>query len=160
MAESERESCEPSVVEPESEQQQLGEKLSQMLHDRARSSSQELHKTLLSFSAATLAVYFISLTGHEEAASTPGQTAAALIGLFSMGLATFAGLLAFYSDMKRNYYRGSALQEPRGAKRESLFQLRAQWLQRMRLSVILLNSGFSLGVIASIVYLALRIVNK
>lgn len=148
-----------SIEEPEEERELLGEGFPQILHDRARKSSQELHKLLLSFSSATLAVYFVALTTKGEASLTFAQTVVSLIGLSSMGIAVFSGLIGLFADMKRNYYRGSALQAKDGKKKDDLYGLRDLWRTRQWRSVAALNAFFFIGILASIVYIALRILD-
>ncbi len=158
MSNSERDET-ASIEEPEGEKAAVGEGFPQILHNRARESSRELHKLLLSFSSATLAVYFVALTTKGEGL-TSTQTIASLIGLSSMGIAVFLGLLGLFADMKRNYCRGSALQAKDRKKRDELYELRDLWLARQRRSVAALNIFFIVGVLASILYMALRILAR
>ena len=64
----------PSLQEPHGESDALGAGFAQILHDRARASSQELHTLLLSFSTGLLAVYFVALnTTKDPAQSRDGK---------------------------------------------------------------------------------------
>ena len=144
-----------NIQEPPGGKQSGDERLAQILHDRARESSQQLHKLLLSFSTGLLAVYFIALTATEDAAQPGIQTISAIAGLSATGIAVFAGLVGLYADMKRNYFRASALQAE-----DKLFRTRDRWLFRQRLSIMSLNVFFLLGVTSSIIYIVCRILNR
>ncbi len=150
----------PNIQGPPVDKRSGDERLAQILHDRARESSQQLHKLLLSFSTGLLAVYFIALTAMEDAAQPGIQTISAIAGLIATGLAVFAGLIGLYADMKRNYFRASALQAKDGRRRDKLFRTRDRWLLRQRLSIMSLNVFFLLGVTSSIIYIFFRILNR
>lgn len=149
-----------NIQEPPGGKQSGDERLAQILHDRARESSQQLHKLLLSFSTGLLAVYFIALTATEDAAQPGIQTISAIAGLSATGIAVFAGLVGLYADMKRNYFRASALQAEDKQRRDKLFRTRDRWLFRQRLSIMSLNVFFLLGVTSSIIYIVCRILNR
>ncbi len=150
----------PNIQEPPGGKRSGDERLAQILHDRARESSQQLHKLLLSFSTGLLAVYFIALTATEDAARPGIQTISAIAGLIATGLAVFAGLIGLYADMKRNYFRASALQAKDDRRRDKLFRTRDRWLLRQRLSIMSLNVFFLFGVTSSIIYIIFRILNR
>ena len=135
------------------------ERLAEKLHDRARESSQQLHKLLLSFSIGLLAVFFVALTATEDAAKPGVQTISAIAGLIAMGIAVLVGLFAFYADMKRNYFRASALQTKDKLRRDELYNSRDRWLKCQRLSILALNSFFLIGVISSLLYVIFRVLD-
>lgn len=151
---------EPNIQEPPNQKKSDDEKLAEIFHARARESSQQLHKLLLSFSTGLLAVYFIALTATEDAAKPGIQTISAIVGLSATGIAVFAGLVGLYADMKRSYFRASALQAEDKQRRDKLFRTRDRWLLRQRLSIMSLNVFFLLGVTSSIIYIFFRILNR
>ncbi|HUU20592.1 MAG TPA: hypothetical protein VMW72_25825 [Sedimentisphaerales bacterium] len=144
---------------PPKKKQISSEKLAEKLHDRARESSQQLHKLLLSFSTGLLAVFFVALTATEDAAKPGVQTISAIAGLSAMGIAVLTGLFAYYADMKRNYFRASALQAKDKLRRDELFQTRDQWRRCQRLSILALNSFFLFGIISSLLYVISRVLD-
>lgn len=151
---------EPSIQEPPGEKRAHGGDFAQKLHDRARQSSQDLHRLLLSLSTGLVAVYFVALTTTEDAAKPGVQTVTAIIGLCAMGVAVFAGLLGLYADMKRNYFRGSAIQATKPTRRDYLYRKRDLWLRRQRWSIRALNVFFVFGVGMSVVYVICRILDR
>jgi len=150
---------ERGLQDPPDGKQARGKGFPQILHDRARESSQQLHKLLLSFSTGLLAVYFIALTATDDAAKPGVQTIAAITGLVTTGLAVFAGLLGLYADMKRNYFRAAAIQAKEPQRRDKLYKTRDQWRQRQRFSIATLNLCFLLGVTSSVVYVIFRVLD-
>jgi len=136
------------------------DKLAQTLHDRARESSQQLHKLLLSFSTGLLAIYFVALTATEDAAAPGVQTVSAIVGLVATGLAIFAGLEGLYADMKRNYFLAAALQANDTQRRDELYKYRDHWRRRLRVSIVALNVLFLLGVTSSVVYIIFRVLDR
>jgi hypothetical protein len=147
------------IQESPKEGQAHRERLAQTLHDRARESSQQLHKLLLSFATGLLAVFFVALTATEDAAKPGVQTISAIAGLSAMGIAVLTGLFAFYADMKRNYFRASALQAKDKLRRDELFQARDRWRRCQRLSILALNSFFLFGIISSLLYVIFRVLD-
>jgi hypothetical protein len=128
----------------------------QVLHDRAKNAANEMHKLLLSFAAATLGIYFIALT-KELPQITKLQILSCLAGILMMGIALFSGVLGLFADMKRYYFWGCAKQERNQKNRDELYQERDRWLTRQRLSRPVLFVFFSLGIVASIIFMVLRI---
>lgn len=149
----------PNIQELPIEGQTRRERFAQILHERARESSQQLHKLLLSFSIGLLAVFFLALTATEDAAKPGVQTISAIAGLSAMGIAVLVGLFAFYADMKRNYFRASALQTKDKLRRDELYNSRDRWLRCQRLSILALNSFFLIGVISSLLYVIFRVLD-
>lgn len=137
----------------------LGEGLPQILHNRARESSQELHKLLLSFSSAALAVYFVALTAKNDLTITFAQTVVLFFGFLFMGTAVLGGLIAYYADMKQNYYKGSAMQAKEEEKQNKLYKSADMWRAIQRKSVLVLNFYFFVGVLAAMVYVDIRLMN-
>jgi len=150
----------PSIQEPPGEERLRGEGFAQILHDRARESSQQLHKLLLSFSIGLLAVYFVALTATDDAAKPGVQTISAIAGLGAMGVAVFAGLLGLYADMKRNYFRASALQAKDTRHCDERYRSRDRWRRRQCWSIWVLNTFFLLGVTSSVVYVVFRVLDR
>ena len=74
-----------------------------------------------------------------------------------MSIAVCGGLYGLYADMKRNYFRASALQEKKQVRRDDLYKRRDKWLARQRLSIATLNLFFVIGVASSVLYLVTRI---
>jgi len=134
-----------------------GEGFAQILHDRARRSAEQLNKLLVSLSTAILAVYFLALTTGIEPELTNWQTIICIAGLVPMGIATVAGILGLLCDAKRNYLRATALQTEEQEKRDQLFAVRERWLNYERWCDRSLSIFFVIGVIASVVYLVLRV---
>ena len=149
----------PNIQELPREGQTRRERFAQILHNRARESSQQLHKLLLSFSIGLLAVFFVALTATEDAAKPGVQTISAIAGLSAMGIAVLAGLFAFYADMKRNYFQASALQTKDKLRRDEFYNSRDRWLRCQRLSILALNSFFLIGVISSLLYVIFRVLD-
>lgn len=147
----------PSIEEPPGEDRSRGEGFPQILHDRARTSGQELHKLLVTFSTGLLAIYFLALTGRDDPADPGLQTIAVLVGLLATGCAVFFGLAAYYCDMKRNYLRASALQAGDQKARDDLFVSRDLWLGRRRWSIRALNVFFGVGTVAALAYVGARV---
>ena len=147
------------IQESPKKRQTHHERLAEKLHDRARESSQQLHKLLLSFSIGLLAVFFVALTATEDAAKAGVQTISAIAGLSAMGIAVLVGLFAFYADMKRNYFQASALQTKDKPRRDKLFQTRDRWRRCQRLSILTLNSFFLFGIISSLLYVIFRVLD-
>ena len=147
-----------SIIEPPEEARQRPDPdFAQELHNRARASSQELHKLLVSFATALLAVNYFALIAADDPAAPGPQTWMALLGLSAQGVAVLGGLSAYYCDMKRNYHRAKALQAAQQMARDGFFRKRDRWRRRQQWSVRTLNVFFVIGVIAAITYVALRL---
>ncbi|OPY84112.1 MAG: hypothetical protein A4E72_02372 [Syntrophus sp. PtaU1.Bin208] len=117
-----------SIIEPSGKaRQQTESDLAQELHNRARASSQELHKLLVSFATALLAVNYFALVASDNPAAPGPQTWMALLGLSAQGVAVLGGLLAYFSDMKCNYHRAKALQAKDRPARNYFFRKRNRW---------------------------------
>lgn len=132
--------------------------LPQILHDRARKSGEELHKLLVSFSTAILAIYFLALTTKTEPPLTNVQMVMSIIGMTAMGLAVLVGMINLQADTKRNYYRACALQASEQQDRDRYFQMRDQWLSRQRWTSTLLRAFFTVGIVATVFYLIARVI--
>lgn len=142
----------------ESERKFVGKGLPQILHDRARKSGEELHKLLVSFSTAILAIYFLALTTKTEPPLTNVQMVMSIIGMTAMGLAVLVGMINLQADTKRNYYRACALQASEQQDRDRYFQMRDQWLSRQRWTSTLLRAFFTVGIVATVFYLIARVI--
>lgn len=137
-----------------------GEGFPQIIHDRARTAAEELHKLLVSLSTASLAVYFVALTSKVEPALTSMQRRSVLGGLGSMALALGCGILAWYADMKRNFYWASAMQHRSRQSRGELYARRDRWLRTKTRAVVGLDVFFFVGIACSVTYIVLRVVAR
>jgi hypothetical protein len=147
-----------SVIEPPGEvQQRTGADFAQELHNRARASSQELHKLLVSFATGLLAANYFALTTAQAPAAPGPQTWMAVLGMVAQGVAVLSGLFAYYCGMKRNYYRARAYQETDQSAGEVFLAQRDRWRRRERWSIWGLNTFFVAGVTSSIGYVVLRL---
>ena len=136
----------------------LGKGFAQILHDRARKASEEIHKLLLTFSAGILAVYFFALTSNDELQLTNSQKVLCIIGIGLMGSSILAGLYGLFADTKRNYYWARSIQENDETKRIVLHNTYRSWLRLQRLCRPMLCILFLLGVLITIAYMILRII--
>lgn len=142
----------------ESERKFVGKGLPQILHDRARKSGEELHKLLVSFSAAILAIYFLALTTKTEPPLSHAQMILSIVGMTAMGLAVLVGMINLLADTKRNYYRACALQASEQEDRDRYFQMRNLWLSRQRWTSAFLRGFFTVGIAATVFYLIARVI--
>jgi hypothetical protein len=136
----------------------LGKGFAQILHDRARKASEEIHKLLLTFSAGILAVYFFALTSNNELQLTNSQKILCIIGIGLMGSSILTGLYGLFADTKRNYYWARSIQEKNEAKRIALHDTYKSWLKLQRLCRPMLCILFLSGVLITIAYIVLRII--
>ena len=135
-----------------------GEGFPQILHDRSRSTGQELHKQLLTLSTGTLAVYFFALTTEVNPPLTAAQKAILMLSLASMAIAAFSGILDLFADMRRNFFWASAIQATGDRPtRNRLYRQRDKWLAVERGCARSLLASFSLGILSSLIYLMLRV---
>jgi uncharacterized membrane protein YbhN (UPF0104 family) len=141
----------------ERKRKRRGGGLAQILHDRARKSIEELHRLVLTFSTAILAIYFLALTTKIEPALTRNQTIISIVGLISLGLAVIAGLASLFADTKRNYFRACALQATDQSDRDGYFALRDRWLPYQRWATRFLYAFFIAGIASSVIYVVSRI---
>lgn len=147
-----------SITEPPGEaRQRTDADFAQELHNRARASSQELHKLLVSLATGLLAVDYFALTTAQAPAAPGPQTWMAILGLVAQGVAVLSGLFAYYCGMKRNYCRAKAYQATEQSARGVYLARRDRWSRRERWSVWGLNTFFVAGVTMSITYVALRL---
>ncbi|MBI3380647.1 MAG: hypothetical protein HY019_01450 [Aquabacterium sp.] len=139
-----------------------GEGFPQILHDRARVSTEELVKLLLTLSTAGVGVFFIALTGKSDPPLTPRQEVVVLVALVAMSLATLCGMLSWFADGRRNYLWATALQTKKGKKdgpRDQLFVQRDFWLDVAKRAYQLLMVLFGVGIVASLYYLVCRVLH-
>lgn len=137
-----------------------GEGFPQILHDRARVSTEELVRLLLTLSTAAVGVFFIALTGKSDPPLTPRQEVAVLVALVAMASATLCGMLSWFADGRRNYLWATALQTKKGPKdgpRDQLFVRRDFWLDLAKRAYQLLMLLFGVGIVASLIYLVCRV---
>ena len=133
-----------------------GEGFPQILHDRARDSAVELHKTILSLSTGMVAVYFVALTTTTGPSLTALQQINVVIGIVVFSLSVFSGLVCSFADVRRNYCWANAIQ----AKNESstrFYKLRDRWLKLKNFTWTLTLVLFSLGMAFSLAYMLLRL---
>jgi len=135
--------------ERETKRRNVGKGLPQILHDRARKSGEELHKLLLTFSTAILAVYFL----------TDIQSIISILGVLFMGVAVATGMVSLHADTKRNYFRACAIQTQKQDERDKNFVLRDRWLLWHRRASTILKCSFIIGISLSILYMIARILN-
>lgn len=139
-----------------------GQGFPQILHDRARVSTEELVRLLLTLSTAGVGVFFIALTGKSDPPLTPRQEVAVLVALVAMAAATLFGMLSWFADGRRNYLWATALQTKKGKEdgpRDQLFVRRDFWLALARRAYQLLMLLFGVGIVASLYYLVCRVLN-
>lgn len=139
-----------------------GQGFPQILHDRARVSTEELVRLLLTLSTAGVGVFFMALTGKSDPPLTPRQEVAVLVALVAMSAATLCGMLSWFADGRRNYLWATALQTKKNLKgdpRDKLFMRRDFWLGLARRAYQLLMILFAVGIVASLVYLVCRVLN-
>lgn len=136
----------------------LGEGFPQTIHDRARKAAEELHKLLVSLSTAALAVYFVALTSKVDPPLTYMQQGSVLCGLGFMALALGCGILAWYADMKRNFYWASAMQQRDKQSQGELYARRDRWLHTKTRAVVGLDVFFLAGILCSVTYIVMRVV--
>ena len=136
-----------------------GDGFAQILHNRARQASEEIHKLLLSFSAAMLALYFLALTANKDIALTTVQKLLCMCGVMTMGTAIFIGIIGLYCDTKRNYFWACSMQAEKKTEKETFYNQYEQWLKYQRLCRPMLFVCFSSGVLISIAYMILKILH-
>ena len=139
-----------------------GQGFPQILHDRARVSTEELVRLLLTLSTAGVGVFFIALTGKSDPPLTSRQEVAVLVALVAMASATLCGMLSWFADGRRNYLWATALQTKKNLKgdpRDQLFVRRDFWLDLARRAYQLLMILFAVGIAASLCYLVCRVLN-
>jgi hypothetical protein len=137
-----------------------GEGFPQILHDRARKSAEQLHRLLVSLSTGAIAIYFLALTTKTEPALSLSQKVAVLASLLAMASAVLGGIRGWYADARRNYFWACALQATDELERRSLFEQRDRWIKKRHINIRILGISFVTGVLGSIVYLILRVVDK
>ena len=147
------------LEEREGERRSVGEGLPQILHDRARKSGEELHKLLLTFSTAILAVYFLALTTEIEPELTNTQSIISILGVLFMGVAVASGMFSLLADTKRNYFRACAIQARKQDERDKFFRFRDKWLLWHRRTSTILRCTFIIGIALSVLYMIARILN-
>ena len=147
------------LEEREGERRSVGEGLPQILHDRARKSGEELHKLLLTFSTAILAVYFLALTTEIEPELTNTQSIISILGVLFMGVAVASGMFSLLADTKRNYFRACAIQAGKQDERDKFFRFRDKWLSWHRRTSTILRCTFIIGIALSVLYMIARILN-
>jgi hypothetical protein len=129
----------------------------QILHDRARTAAEELHKLLLSLSTGGVAVYFLGLTGKIEPRLTTSQIATVLVATIGFAGAGLSGITCWYADCRRNYFWASALQTGDKLERSKFYRQRDRWLRTERVTANLLIGLFVLGVLVSALYVGFRL---
>jgi hypothetical protein len=137
-------------------QPERGHGFPQILHDRARIAAEELHKLILSLSCGGVGVFFVSLTNKENALSLP-QKITVVSGVVFMSLAALSGIACWYADARRKYFWAIALQTEEKRKQSASYQARDRWLRIENGTARVLIWCFSAGIIASTIYLTLRV---
>ena len=139
-------------------QKERGQGFPQTLHDRSREAGTELQRLLISLATGSLAAYFLALTASDSDL-TLWQQIAALSGVLFMGISVLSGVLSWHADSRRNYFWASALQAEESKTRTALYRSRDRWLTKSRFFFSLLSRTFSVGVVSSLVYMALRVLS-
>ena len=116
----------------------------------------KLHRLLISLSIGTLAIYFLALTGEAKPPLTPSQRVCAAVSVFCVAFSAAFGIVSMYSDVRRYYLWASALQTSDKGLRNTLYRQRDRWLRRDRVLVPAMGMFFTLGMLSSLVYGALR----
>lgn len=79
-------------------------------HDRAREAAVEQRKLLTTLATASLAVFFITLTGDKGKLLTDYQRYTARFALLMMAVSIFFGVIAVFGDARRCYNLGRHIQ--------------------------------------------------
>jgi hypothetical protein len=137
-----------------------GKGFPQILHDRSRAAGLELHRLLISLSTGTLAIYFLALTGEAKPALTTYQKICAVVSVISVALSAASGIFSLYADVRRYYFWASALQTPDKALKQQHYRDRDRWVKRDRALIPTMGLLFVSGMLSSLVYGALRVLDR
>jgi hypothetical protein len=127
----------------------------QRLYDRSRASGFDLLKTLVSLSTAAVGAFFLALTRRIEPPLSPNEFCFLLGALIFMVLAVFTGLIGWGADAKYYDYWANSLDNQRSNSANATSKAERFNAVR-RFSIIAMASLFTLGMVASAVYLVLR----
>lgn len=129
-----------------------GEGYAQILHDRARESTLELRKLLISLSTGVIAIYFLSLTGQDNSTLSLMAKIWSGLSLILMGFSTLSGLLFWYANSVSNYAGGSARQAEKKEKQKRFSRMHKRWQTIQNLASFMQMWSFALGIIFSVLY--------
>jgi len=132
-------------------------RLADLLHERARISSSELRRWIISLSTGSLGVFFVALTSKIEPPLLSKQKNVVAVALLLMVFTAAFGLLAWYADGRRNYFWASAIQSDEGERRKRLFYKRSVWYRIMVYGECLSRILFLLGIIVIVAYMLSRV---
>lgn len=131
--------------------------LKAVLHERARESSVEQRKLLISLSTASLGAYFLALTVEVKPALLTTQKTAICIGAVLLFAAMIAGLFAWQADAQRNYVWARALEVKDDEKRKPFIAAKNKWARRLELCMRILRVCFAAGILAGFAYTLMRV---
>ncbi|HBC89434.1 MAG TPA: hypothetical protein DCZ94_21055 [Lentisphaeria bacterium] len=129
---------------------------SQIFHDRAYNATLEIRKILMSLSTGILAVYFFSLTQEIKPPLNIAEKIILTINIILFSFSILFGLLAWFSDNKRFFYKAKELDNLN--EKEKYTKAKDRWYRMRRLSDILFYFPFAAGIIFSAIFLILRII--
>ena len=140
----------------------LGSATAEALHERARESALQQRQLLITLATACLAVFFVTITGVDAGKLDATQRIYARLGLIGMAFSVFGGVIALFSDARRNYNQARQIQasEKQEIKLSQAFRQRylawkavlkvANWIQRICfLAGIIATVAYTLALLAS-----------
>jgi hypothetical protein len=146
--------------EPQTREDTRGQGFPQLLHDRARAAGSELYRLLISLAIGGVGLFFLALTGKADPPLSFAQRVVVLFAVLSMAVAALSGIACLYADARRYYFWACALQATDEPKRLQSYKERDRWHRLKRSATKGLIWLFVVGIIASAVYLGLRLASK
>jgi hypothetical protein len=137
-----------------------GKGFPQILQDRSRAAGMDLHRSLISLSTGTLAIYFLALTGEAKPPLTANQKICAVVSVVCVAFSAACGIVSMYADVRRYYLWASALQTAEKGVKRILYRERDRWLRRDRALVPAMGILFISGMLSSLVYGTLRVLGR
>ncbi len=131
--------------------------LSQKFDDRARESSVELRKLVISLSTGALAMYFLVLTKEIRPPLTDNQQTLLIVSIYFFGLCILGGIISWWSDGSRFFFLARIIESNQENSSDLLFKMKRRWQIARRISDVLLMASFSGGILTSIVFIFYRI---
>ena len=144
----------------EQEQKGRNQSLPQSLHDRVRRSAEEFRRFLLFLSGGGFAVVFIALTIRTEPPLSLAQQIMGLMSIVSMAVAALSGVACCYGEYRLNDLWATALQLTDRNKRSALHKRRDQYAALAKISGLFLMMFFVWGILATLAYTALRVLDQ
>ncbi len=130
----------PHERTPESQKQR------EVFHSRAAKSGDEFRKLVISLTIGAFGVFFVTLTGENASTLSQDERVALLAALLALAIATLSGLLAWYYAGRDFHDKADHGAEFQGRNHDA-----KKWLD------LAMTLFFCIGVMASLVYLVLRI---